>query len=367
MKNYFLYLRNARADDAKNVYSFFAGFRAFRGQIFLNFINRRHRGIYPVFSLFFAVIFSLSLSLQVFAQGKVVISVSAETTIETDRVTLGDIAKFSGSGTAAAKRLETISLGYAPGVGMTRELFKDRILLSITAAGLSKNDFLLNAPPKIIVRRSAQVVGQSLFKETVEKAVLANFQSENISTKVVRLDLPANIDLPSGKIDVRANLANVNNFFSPFSVSLEVRVDDQVVKRISATVQVEATTEVLVAAKDLITGGKITGIDVKKETRRLERPLGNYLRDEKNLRGMVLLKNLPAGSEITTDAVAAGYVIRGGDMVRIVGESGRMEIIISGEARSSGRIGDRIAVKNSQSGTILQATVVDEGLVKVLF
>ncbi|MET0752722.1 MAG: flagellar basal body P-ring formation chaperone FlgA [Pyrinomonadaceae bacterium] len=303
----------------------------------------------------------------VFAQSKAVICVSAETAIENDRVTLGDIAEISGAGEEAKNRLKMVSLGYAPNVGMTREIFKDKILLAIAAAGFSKNDFSLDAPPKIFVRRTAQTVGRNLLREAVEKAVLTNFQNENITAKIVRLDLPSDMQIPSGKVEVRANPINAGNFFLPFSVSLEIRVDEKIVRRVSATVQIEASAEILVAAKDLISGAKITETDVKKEIRRLEKPLNSYLRDTAKLRGTVLIKNLSGGAEITTDAVVAGYVIRGGDLVRIVGESGKMQIIINGEARASGKIGDRIAVKNSQSGTILQAVVVDEGLVKVLF
>ncbi len=318
-------------------------------------------------SVFSAAIFLLFFVGSLFAQGKAVIHVSAETTIENDRVTLGDIAEISGANEEAKNRLKMVSLGYAPNVGMTREIFKDKILLAIAAAGFSKNDFALDAPAKIFVRRTAQIVGQNLLREAVEKAVLTNFQRENISAKIVRLDLPSDIQISSGKVEVRANPINAGNFFLPFSVSLEIRVDEKIVRRASATVQVEASAEILVAAKDLISGAKIAESDVKKEIRRLEKPLNSYLRDASKLRGAILTNNLSGGAEITIDAVAAGYVIRGGDLVRIVGESGKMQIIINGEARSSGKIGDRIAVKNSQSGTILQAVVVDEGLVKVLF
>lgn len=315
-------------------------------------------------------VFSVVISfcgVSVFAQSKAVIRISAETAIENDRVTLGDISAISGVNEEAKNRLKMISLGYAPNVGMTREIFKDKILLSIAAAGFAKTDFALDAPAQIFVRRTAQTVGQNLFREAVEKAVLANFQNENIAAKIVRLDLPSDIQIPSGKVEVRVNRLNAGNFFLPFSAALEIRVDEKIVRRAAATVQVEASAEVLVAAKDLVSGAKIAETDVKKEIRRLEKPLNSYLRDASKLRGTILTKNLSGGAEITSDAVAAGYVIRGGDLVRIVGESGKMQIIINGEARSSGKIGDRIAVKNSQSGTILQATVVDEGLVKVLF
>ena len=71
--------------------------------------------------------------------------------------------------------------------------------------------------------------------------------------------------------------------------------------------------------------------------------------------------------EITSDSFVASIVIRVGDRVRIVGQSGKMQIIVNGEARASGKIGDRIAVKNLQSNAVLQAVVEDEGLVKVIF
>lgn len=313
------------------------------------------------------IIFLLIGGIPAFAQSKAVIRISAETAVDSDRVTLGDIAEISGANEETKTRLQKIALGYAPNIGMTREIFKDKILLSIAAAGFAKTDFAFIAPPKIFVRRTAQTVNQNQLRAAIEQAVLGNFQNENIEAKIVRLDLPADIQTPSGNVEIRVGKLNAANLFLPFSVALEILIDEKIVRRTSATVQVEASAEILVAARDLVSGEKITETDVKKEIRRLEKPLNYYLRDASKLRGNVLTKNLSDGAAMTSDTVAAGYVIRGGDSVRIVGESGKMQIIINGEARSSGRIGDRIAVKNLQSGTILQATIVDEGLVKVLF
>lgn len=309
----------------------------------------------------------LFLSCTAFAQNKAVIRVATETSIEKDRITLGDIAEISGAGEETGDRLKKVSLGYAPNIGMMRELNKDRILLSIAAAGFTKSDFSFTAPPKIIVRRSAQTVGRNLFREAIEKAVLADFQNQNITAKIVQLDLPANLQVPTGEIEIRVNAANVSNYFAPFSLPLELRVNEKVVRRISVNIQIEATAEVLIVARDLSKGEKINAADLLRETRLLTKSLNNYLRDAEKLRGAVLVKNLSAGTELTADAVVNSYVIRIGDSIRIVGESGKMQIIVNGKANSSGRIGDRIAVKNLQSGTNLQAVVVDEGLVKVLF
>lgn len=322
---------------------------------------------FSVFSVFSVVKIFLLFNISAAAQSKVLIRVSAETTLKNERVLLGDIAEISGANEETASRLKTISLGYAPAIGMTREVFKDRLRLMISAAGFSENSFAIDAPPKIIIRRVGQMLSQNMLRETVEKAILSDFQNKYIAAKIVRLDLPQFIQIPAGNFEIRASASAVANLFAPFSVSIEIRHDEKTVKRFSATAQIEATAEVLVAARDLLAGEKISAADVRRETRRLEKSLAAYLRDEKNLRGTVLLKNLSAGTEITTETVAAGYVVRAGDAVRIVGESGKMQIIINGEARASGKIGDRVSVKNLQSGAILQAVVVDEGIVKVLF
>jgi flagellar basal body P-ring formation protein FlgA len=181
------------------------------------------------------------------------------------------------------------------------------------------------------------------------------------------LDLPDKIAVPLGKIDLRANIANVQNPFAPFALSIEIRVGDSVFRRLPTNIEIEAYAEILVAAKDLTMNAKIGESDVKLEKRRLEKPLTGYLRDSAKLRGIKLIKNLASGAEITSDAFISDVVIRSGDLVRIVGQAGKLQITVNGEARSNGKIGDRIAVKNSQSNSIIQATVVDEGLVKVFF
>ena len=301
------------------------------------------------------------------AQSKPTIRVSAETVIENDRIELGVISQISGEAMQTA-RLRKISLGYAPNVGMTREITRPQIALAISAAGFAENELTLDAPAKIVVRRAAQEIEESRIREAVEKAVLNQFAADRIEARIVRLDLPAGkILIQSGETEIRVNVANVQNPFAPFSLPVEIRVDNKTVRRLAVNVQIEAFADVLIAARDLTANGKITEADVKIEKRRLEKSITKYVRDAKALRGAVLLKNVSAGTEITTDALAAGYVIKAGDTVQIEAQSGALKIIVKGEARTSGRIGDRVSVKNSQSGAILQAVVVDEGLVRINF
>src|SRR4051794_18047303 len=62
------------------------------------------------------------------------IRVKAETIARTDRLTLGDIAEIKGS-PSGVEQLKAISLGYAPDVGVVRQIPEEKIALTIAAAG----------------------------------------------------------------------------------------------------------------------------------------------------------------------------------------------------------------------------------------
>lgn len=312
------------------------------------------------FALFAAAVI-LACAVSAYAQAKPLIRVRPETTLEKGVVTLGDISDVTDG------KLASLSLGYAPNIGATREITRDQILLAIRAAGSSENDFVLDSPLKVFVHRAGQSISADQLRAAVEKEVLAHFPEGKIEARIVRLDVPENLQTPAGKLDIRVNTANVRNFFSKFSLPVEVRVDEKIVRTFAANVEVEAFAEVLVAARDLPVNSRIMESDLRSEKRRLEKPAASYVLETTRLRGAVLIRNIPAGTEVTTDAIAAGVVVKAGDTVKLEAVSGGLKLIITGEARTSGKIGDRISVKNLQSGAILQATVVDDGQARIAF
>jgi flagella basal body P-ring formation protein FlgA len=299
-------------------------------------------------------------------QGKLSVRIPAEVSVETDQIAINDIAAVSGGDANTLERVKHISLGFSPRVGMTREIQRANIMLALAAAGFGESDILLDVPVKVSVKRAAQSVSQDLLRKTVEKAVLSQFENENVTAKITRITLPESLDLPTGNVEIKVvNFSGITNFLVPATLSLELRVDGKVLRRIPVTVEVEASADVLVLNHAGKSGARVTGADVRMENIRLEQALKNYLRAPSDLAGKKLLKDLPEASPLTTDTVAADAVIKSGDTVSIIAQSGNMKIAITGEARASGRIGDHIAVKNNQSGVILQALVIAEGVVKL--
>jgi flagellar basal body P-ring formation protein FlgA len=316
-----------------------------------------------IFLGFALLLFAFSNS----SQAQAVVQVAAESVAQQDRLVLGDVAEVRASEAEITARLRAVALGYAPEVGLVREITRERLALAITAAGFAEGTVRLVSSPVILVRRAAQVIDLALVREEIERATLGEFNAAGATARLSRLDLPALIEAPAGKIEIRATTSQVRDVFAPFTVFVELRQEGRVVKRFNAVAQIEAFATVLVAAREIAANTRLRSEQFKAEVKRLEHPLHNYVTDPERLRGMAVRRDLRRGDAITTEAISAEIVVRPGDQVRIMGQSGPLQIIVAGEARAAGRIGDRIQVKNLQSGTLLQAVVADEGLVRVRF
>jgi flagella basal body P-ring formation protein FlgA len=295
------------------------------------------------------------------------IRVAGEVTARGERLQLADVATFSGADSRERERLEKISLGFAPNVGAVRELTRERIALAVAAAGFSGEAVEIQAPQVVLVRRAAQAVEPSLIREAVEQAILKELRAKGAAVRLARLDLPALLEVPSGEVEARAFAAGVRDLFKPFSVSIEILVDGRVVRRLNLPASIEAFAPVLVAARDIPAGSRLRETDVRVEAIRLTRPLSTYLFNITSLRGVAAQSPIATGEPILTSLLSSEIVIRPGDQVRIVGESDSISINVLGTSRGAGRVGDRIQVRNSQSGSTFQAIVVDEGLVRVRF
>lgn len=295
------------------------------------------------------------------------VMVAAETVAKSDRLTLGHIAQIDSDDEQVSELLRKIELGYAPDVGAIRELTLESIAQAIKATGLLLGRVRVEGPSVVLVRRASQIVDPSSVREAVERVVLSELKATGAAARLVRLDLPSLIEVPAGATEVRASTGTGRNLFVPFTVSIEIWAEGRLLRRLNATAQVEAFASVLVVSRDLPRGVRVREEDVRVEPRRLNQPLSYYLRDAKALRGVAVRRALARGEALMTDNLIAEMIVKPGDSVRIIGQSGSLYIEVKGEARSAGRVGDRIQVRNTQSGILLQATVEDEGLVRVHF
>ena len=83
--------------------------------------------------------------------------------------------------------------------------------------------------------------------------------------------------------------------------------------------------------------------------------------------GKVLKKDVAPGAVLTMLILDSPQVIRRGETVTIVGENKQLVVRTKGKAEDSGRVGEKIRVKNLSSDREVVGRVADNGTVIVEF
>lgn len=139
------------------------------------------------------------------------------------------------------------------------------------------------------------------------------------------------------------------------------------VRELPIPVKMEAAQDVLVSTKPLSRETVLGPDDVKIVKKWYVRMPSTVLTDAEEAIGKVLTQSIRANGEITKAMLKTPLMIRRGNIVRIVAESGSLAITTVGLSEDNGGRGDIVRVKNLSSNKIVYAKVVDQALVRVDF
>jgi len=150
-----------------------------------------------------------------------------------------------------------------------------------------------------------------------------------------------------------------------FSVQAEIIRDGAVIERGQVRLRIKKFAEVLVAT-DKIQRHQLLGeqqFELKRTevTSLREQPVVSFA----ELTGYRAKRNLRLGSILTTGALEPVPDIDVGGEVTIVFSDAWGTITVPGQVLETGRIGDRVRVKNCASGKIILATVISDKSVEV--
>jgi len=96
-----------------------------------------------------------------------------------------------------------------------------------------------------------------------------------------------------------------------------------------------------------------------------EEAISLYVVDSGQLLNKIARGTLPAGRPIKISMLGDPVLIKRGQMARLVFTSGDLVITAMGMAMESGSVGDFIKIRNTDSGVVINGTVLDDGSVRV--
>jgi flagella basal body P-ring formation protein FlgA len=168
-----------------------------------------------------------------------------------------------------------------------------------------------------------------------------------------------------GEAQIRVRRASSRPLRGPSVVRVGIDVGGQTQRSMSVTADVRILRPVLVASHMLRRGEAIGLESCELVERDVTMVRGNYYVDALMLQGMQARRTLSIGDMVTDQHLQKIPVIKRGDAIQLVARAGRMSMSAAGEALQDGGIGDRIRVKNSDSGKVIYGHVLEGGIIQV--
>jgi len=188
-----------------------------------------------------------------------------------------------------------------------------------------------------------------------------------------KYELDANSTVKIGRLDPRLRLKPCGQALETFfpqstrktKTTVGVRCPGPKTWTIYVSAKISQIAKVLVARQHIRRNSLIRAEDFELKEYDLNRLRYGYYTDLKEVLGKSLKRHLNRGAVLTPAAIAASKVIKRGESVSILAQTGGITIRAKGQALEAGGIGDIIRVKNLNSKREIEARITGPGQVKV--
>lgn len=169
-----------------------------------------------------------------------------------------------------------------------------------------------------------------------------------------------------GVVDFRVRAMSARPFRGPTVVRLELNVDGQLERALTVTVDCRLYGDVVVTNHALRAGSALTAAALAVEERDVTSLNQGCFTSVEDLVGMQARRPIGVGEVVSRTHVEPVPVVRRGDEVALSLETGTMSLVAGGVALQDGGVGQKIRVRNADSGKVLYAEVVDAATVRVV-
>jgi len=177
-----------------------------------------------------------------------------------------------------------------------------------------------------------------------------------------------------GQLDSRLRLKACNSPLDAFmppggrvigNTTVGVRCPDDGGWNIYVSARVDVFGPVLIARQPLARGTAVQDSDLKLVERNLANLPYGYYSDSQPIAGMLAKRTIAATTVITPQMLQAPRLVKRGQRVTVIAESGVLRIRSMGKALADGKSGDTIRVRAEGSQRVVDGVVVSQGVIKV--
>lgn len=279
--------------------------------------------------------------------------------VDQDQLTLGQIAEISPH----SPELAGIALGYAPYPGHYRWLERSEIENALHARNVDLERIELVSPEKSLIMRQSQLVASRQIETALTDFFNSRYADWNI--RILRLDLPQEVILPEGRLEIRVDSNRPLTRLDNFTLRMDFYVDGRQSKSQWVRLQAEATVPVVVMARDAFRGDVLADSDVERVALEVQK-IDDLVTDLDQALGTVLKSAVSKGEPLRHKLLDQPTLVKRGDIVTLIARGPAFQISTTGKARSSGTAGEIIEVENLDSRHTVRGTITGVREVQVL-
>jgi flagella basal body P-ring formation protein FlgA len=308
----------------------------------------------------FVSFFTFSLE----AVAQISVHFQANASVIGPRIVLADIATIQPSG-SEAETIGQLPVASAPAPGAAKELYTVSIITSLRNRP-EVADVDWQGSQSIVVQRKGTRIGQQQLQQIIADYLQKNSASlPKAEIRFTLLRAPEQLMFPYGALRWKVTPSRPD-LMSSSSFSIFFTVDDKPAGNCVVRGKMEAITKVATAAIPLRRGDQITAEKIAMKQQSLS-GLDQAFVAKKELLGMQMARTVSKGAVIEKDHIVSPAIIKDGEMVKIFARKGMLQISASGIAKTDGRLGETIRVKNISSNKLVHCQVDGPGIVSVEF
>jgi flagella basal body P-ring formation protein FlgA len=256
------------------------------------------------------------------------VRVSAMTQIDGEQIVLGEIARIESHDPLLIQRIGAVVIGRSPLPGKRRAIDANLVKRRLKQNRIDPEQLVLQIPARIVVERSFIEIGQEKLKGLVSDYISQNLIDNLSDARIKDIQVAENLVLPS---------------------------------------TIEIFTRVVVTKKPLGRHKPITEDDIEMQKMDLAQLPSDVITDPEVVLGQRTRRAIGSHTVLRSNLVEFPPLVRRGDVVVILAETGGLKITTVGQVKKKGRLGERIPVMNFDSKKVLYARVLDANTVKVEF
>ncbi len=329
-------------------------------------INRSDPMRKPGICLIIMVVVCL-ISPAAYSSGGTCLTLKAESLVEQEPVRLSDIATLTGPSENQLMTLGATIVARAPQPGQTRFVGIDYIRIRLKQAGVDTSSMIFKGPSDVRITRQAAMLPTQRIQHAVEMAIRSRMPWKNEDVTIGEIALDETVQLPTGRLTYRIEPARNEDYLGRTIVALHLFVDGEPVRKVWVNATISVMADVVTVIRPLGKHAYIQLADLSVERRDLSDLSSDTVRRIEDALGNRTTRAIYPQTVLQSGMFASPPLVRRGDIVKIVANSGPMIITATGMVKEQGCKGEMVRVVNTDSNRIITARVTGPGAVEVNF